>query len=545
MGKYRAMNWSPLEPDPVYPKPMDAPVILGNDCQELDGQEYLAWKYPWADADTITGYWVRVSKASDPTTIIVEKFVAEPDTDVIVDGLVNGTLYQARLSAQNRGGEGKPSAVYQFQPRQPVIPTPTLKTCTGGDGQAIATWSWAALPDGYTYDWISYEAVNEVGAVVTEHVTGGEWPNESGMIPLANDHDWKVALVAVARKTDTGKQYVSDLSNAITVHTEQPIAPYRPRLLGAQLTPSNNGQVELSFAPGIQDLATATRRRWWHRFTAKGRTGPGDITAWQIRGQSDGQPVLTYDILDGSARTYTTSKVALGTWVFDVRAKNAVGFSTYSNQLAVTYKPTDDRPFTADRPFALWSSATWNYAIFDPGNDPQKGWDVTWQLTLTTYGKTVPYGFCVISGGGGGKGQTATLGKGGNGGGGQVVYDEISPTSADSMTVFASIGGSTAIDPKGSVVTVGGKAIGSNAGRSASSGADATGYPRTQITQTWLDCWNAFGWLDPDSTYVGGTAIEGKQGYPNGLGWGCGGAGTKNGSPGRGVQGLVIIRWPK
>lgn len=547
MGKYRAMNAS-LVPDPVYPKPQAAPTMLGSKCEDLDAAEYLTWTYSAQDADTLTGYWVRIAKADSPTTVVRERFVAEPDTDVIMDGLANGTTYQAKVSAQNPGGEGPASAPYTFMPVVPIFFAPTLKTLTGGDGEAIATWSWPPdLPAAYTWDWISFEAVNEVGATVTEHVHAGEWPSESGSLPLANDHDWKVALVAVAHKNDTGKQYVSALSNTMTAHTEKPLPPYRPRLLGAQISASNNGQVDVSFAPGIQNITATRPRRWWHRFTANGRTGPADITGWQVRVTSDkdSQNTYTYDLTDGNARTYTTPKVSLGTWIVDVRAKNVVGWSTWSNQLAVTYTPTDQRPFTSDKPFGTYSSANWNYAIFDPGNDPGKGWDVTWNCTLTAYGQTVPYEFCVISAGGGGKGQTATLGKGGNGGGGQAVYDAIGPTSSTSMTVFASIGGSTAIDPKNSTVTIGGKSITATAGKSASSGADATGYPRTQVQTAWLDCFLAFGWLSPDSEYVGGVATDGKQGYPNGLGWGQAGAGTKNANPGRGVQGLVVIRWPK
>lgn len=546
MSRYRARNWSPLEPEPEYPKPQGAPIIDGSKSDELDGEEYLTWYYKQPDADTISGYWVRIYKSDAPTTVLVEKYVAEPDTDVIVSGLVNGVLYLAKVSAQNRGGEGPQSAGYGFMPMKPQVPAPTLKTLTAGDGQGLATWSWAGmLPDGFTYDWVSYEAVNEVGSTVTEHVVGGDWPAESGKLPLTNDHDWKVALVAVATNTATNRQYVSDLSNSITIHPEAPLAPYKPRLTGAQIAPGNNGQIDVAFAPGIQNVTATRPRRWWHKLGVKGRTGPADINQWQVRlvAASDAQ-VRTYDILDGSVRTYTTEKEPLGTYTVDVKAHNGVGWSPWSNSLQVTYKPTDTRPFTADKAVSYFTSDSYQYAIFDPGNDPGKGWDATWTCTLTAAGQQLAYDVLVVGAGGGGKGVTATFGKGGNGGGGQMYGGQIPALSCTTFTVFISIGGSTGIDPKDTTVKAGNITLTGKAGKSASSGTDATGYDRMYVTE-WTDCTTAFGWLTPDSQYVGGVAQEGKQGYPNGLGWGCAGAGTKGSNAGKGVEGLVVIRWPK
>lgn len=549
MTNYRRMNWSPLQPEPEYPKPVGSPTILWPYCEDLDQGIYLAWEYTEPDADTLTGYVVRIAFYEAPTTVLVEKFVSEPDTDLIIQGLVNDRDYVATVAAVNRGGEGPKSPDFTFTPTAPVIRPPGLSTLTAGDGKATATWIWSTvLPEGFVYDWMSFEAVNEVGSTVTEHVTGGEWPNESGILPLTNDHDWTVALVAVATDTKSGKQYVSDLSNSKTVHPEKPLPPYKPRLTGAQMAANNNGQIDVAFAPGIQNVSAGRHRRTWYgrkRWTS-GEKGPMDVSAWQVRVTSAADSSTTsYDITDGAARTYTTPKVALGTWLVDVRAKNTVGWSDWSNQLSVTYTPTDLRPFTADKSFGTWSSATYNYAIFDPGNDPSKGWETVWTCTLTSAGQNLTYDVLVIGAGGGGKGQTATLGKGGNGGGGQMITDQFTGSSAAGFTVVVSIGGSTAIDPKNSTVTVAGKSYTATSGKSASSGADATGSPKGAVSPSWLDCSLAFGWLVPDSQYVGGVAEAGKQGYPNGLGWGQGGAGTKNSSGGKGVEGLVIIRWPK
>jgi hypothetical protein len=236
--------------------------------------------------------------------------------------------------------------------------------------------------------------------------------------------------------------------------------------------------------------------------------------------------------------------MALGTWVVDVRASNDAGWSEWSNSLDVTYSPTDKRPFTADKSYGTYESESYYYAIFDPGNDPKDGWERTWKCTMTPAGQAITFDIFMVGAGGGAKGQTATFGKGGNGGGGELSGGTIAAGKADSFTVFVSIGGSVGIDPKDTIVTVGGAAFTANSGKSASSGADAAGYPSMYVTD-WADCKTAFGWLTPYSEYVGGVAQEGRQGYPNGLGWGCAGAGTKTGAPGRGVEGLVVIRWAK
>lgn len=547
MANYRRRNYSPLQPDPIDPPPMDVPIFDTSECTELDAAAYIVWSYPWKDADTIDGYRVRVAKLSDPSTIIRELYVSEPDTDVIVDQLANGIAYTFTVAAVNKGGTGKYNSGVTLSPAFPKIAAPTLTKLTGGDGQAVAEWKWVEpCRDGHRYEYMSYEAVNEVGATVTEHVTGGAYPSTTGTLQLTNDHDWKVALVAVAANEQSGKEYPSGLSNSMTIHTEKPIAPYKPRLTGAQIAPTNNGQIDVSFAPGIQNITATRPRRWWHRFTSNGRTGPGDITAWQVRVTPKKEPStpMVYDITDGAVRTYRTEKQALGTYTIDVRAENTVGWSDWSNTLDVTYTPTDKRPFSADIPFGTFESDTYYYAIFDPGNEPSKGWEKTWKCTMTETGKGTAFDIIMVGAGGGGKGQTAALGKGGNGGGGQMNGIDAVSTKEDTFTVFISIGGTVSIDPKDTSVKFNGIETVAFAGKSASSGADATGFPRKYVTD-WTDCRTAFGWLEPDSQYVGGVAQEGKQGYPNGLGWGCAGAGTKNSSPGRGFQGIVVIRWAK
>lgn len=542
MANYRNRNYSPLTPPPDYPKPKGMVVLSSSKCDALDKAIYLVWSYVGDDADTIDRYVVRVAKESDKATILREVYVSEPDTDVIVDGLANLTQYYVTVTPVNRGGEGTPSFI-GLMPVEPLIAAPVLKTLIGGDGEAVATWSLSEpCQQNHHYAWVSYEAVNEVGATITEHVVSGDYPSLTGTLPLTNDHTWTVALVAIAANDKTGVYYPSSLSNKITVKIEQKLPPYKPRLTGAQIDASNNGVVNVSFAPGIQNVTATKPVSKWRRLFSRDN-GRNDITGWQVRVTKDTEN-YTYDITDGGARTYNTPKVGLGTWTVDVRASNEAGLSEWSNSLTVTYSPTDKRPFTADKTFGSYESATYYYAIFDPGNDPSKGWETTWKVTLTEAGKTLTYDVLAIGAGGGGKGQTATFGKGGNGGGGQMGGTTIAPGDCDTFTVLVSIGGSTSIDPKDTVVTAGKTQTIVSAGKSASSGTDAAGYPSKYVTE-WTDCKNAFGWLTPYSEYVGGVATDGRQGFPNGLGWGNAGAGTKGGPAGKGVEGLVVIRWPK
>ena len=531
----------PPPPPPPLPKPKGTVAFISKDCQSVDGGGYFHWSYTGADIDTLTGYWVRVATAASKTTIVKEVFVAEPDTDAEVTGLTNKTAYVATVTAVNPSGESAPSAAYPFTPDVPLIAAPVLKTLTGGDGLASTVWEWGAEKDGFKFDWVSYEAVNELGQTVSEHVVGGDYPATSGTCPLNNDHEWTVYLVAIATQTASNKQYISAPSASMKVRTEQKLPPFKPRLTGAQMNNANNGQIDVAFAPGIQNVTALRPDKWWRR-KLRADNGRTDITAWQVR-VTKGSETYTYDVTDGQARAFTTPKVALGTWVVDCRAINPEGNSDWSNELAVTYSPTDKRPFTADKTFSTWESDSYYYAIFDPGNDPKDGWERTWKCTLTAPGKLLNYEVLAVGAGGGAKGQTATFGKGGNGGGGELVEGKLTGSEQDTFTVLVSIGGTVSIDPKDTIVT--GKATTTaRSGKSASSGTDAAGYPSMDVG-AWKDCKTAFGWLTPYSESVGGVAQDGRQGYPNGLGWGCAGAGTKTSNPGKGIEGLVVIRWPK
>lgn len=508
---------SQTTPDTVCRPPVVTKVV------PIDFGGIVEWTY----SGTVEPEKFRM-RATDGTNVTT-KDVDSPETDGVIDGLKNGTEYTVTVTAINaKGEESAPSNAMKVTPVAPQIPAPVLATAVGGDGKITFTFSKAELPTDRTLKHYSWEAVSVENAS----------DSYSGYIPLdqftdcvavvPNDKTWTFRLFTV-----TTLDEASDPSNSLEVHTEKPIAPYKPRLNGCKLTDYYNGQVELAFSPGVGQEG--------------GRTGPADITAWKVRQQTDTAGIEWLDILDGAARTFTTPKVPLGTAVFQVVAINAVGQSELSNPMSVTYTPTDNRPFTSDKAFNIYQSENYYFASFDPGNDVSKtGWDVTWNCTRTESGKDLEFDVLLVGAGGGAKGQTLTLGKGGNGGGGELVYSKLPATNALSkFTVFASIGGATGIDSHDSKVTEGAAVLTGRAGKSATDKNDAAGYPLTKVDDPWLECFTMFGWLIPDSYSVGGVAIEGKQYYPNGLIWGQAGAGTKTSNGGRGVEGIVLLRWAK
>jgi len=463
-------------------------------------------------------------KAVGPDTKTMD--VDAPNTDGSITGLQNGKEYTVTVTAiDGTGVESAPSNSMKVTPVAPQIAAPVLANAVGGDGKITFTFGKADLPADRTLKHYSWEAVSIENAS----------DSYSGYIPLdqftdcvavvPNDKTWNFRLYTV-----TTLDEVSDPSNSIEVHTEQPLPPFKPRLSGCKLTDYYNGQVELAFSPGV----------------GNGRTGPADITAWKVRQQTDVAGVQWFDIADGAARSFTTPKVPLGTAIFQVQAINAVGASELSNAMSVKYTPTDTRPFTSDKPFNIYESQNYYFATFDPGNDPKNGWSTTWTCTRTDSGKDMVFDVLLVGAGGGGKGQTMTLAKGGNGGGGELVYGQMPATGElSTFKVICGIGASTAIDPTDSSVTEKSVTLTGRAGKSASDKNDANGYPLTKVSDPWLECWTMFGWNVPDSNYVGGVAVDGKQYYPNGLVWGQAGAGTKGTAAGRGEEGIVIIRWPK
>lgn len=504
-----------------YPAPTD----VATSTPTTDGYS-ITWVDPLCDGTY--GFKARTRVVGTTSVIQTTPCTTKP---MKLTGLNPGVQYETSVAGYNDHGDGVVSTYAPCWTQATAGPdAPTGITVKGIGGTTGVDVSWAAAKGQGPVTGYDVRATDTVTGLTN---TTSTTSLTARLTAMNNPVIWSVQVRAI--NAWGAGDWSAGIDFDMRTVDPTPFVPAKPRLTAAQMTPENNGQIMLAFSPGAYSEFGAV-------------TGPTDPTAWQVRLTSykTSSDFYDYDIADGNARTYTTPKVALGGWYIKVRSKNAAGWSAYSNELYVNYQPVDKSAFEADKPFSEYEDATHYYALFDPGNTPSDGWSKTWTCTRTAGGAGVSFDVCAIGAGGGGKGQTVTLGKGGDGGGGDVSYGFISASDAGtSFTVTVGIGGSTAIDPTGTTVKQGATSVSAPAGKSAQSGSDASGFARVQIREDWRACGLAFGWLLPDSEFVGGVAQSGKQGYPNGLGWGNAGAGTKNAQAGKGVEGLVILRWAK
>lgn len=526
MSWARAHNASVNDTPPPFPPPKGAPKWDTEACTGLDGAVYVAWNYTAADADSITTFHVTTTVRSSGA-VVSERQVLAPSTDLVVDGLSNDMEYVLVVKAQNPGGDGPPSSALMITPIAPVVPPPYLMTIEPGDGKAHVTWSWGLDAEGLTPAFMSFEARNEVGSTVTDHIPGGTYPDAAaGDIPLTNDQTWTVQLIQVSRSNDTGKLYLSAPSNAMDVHPEQPIPPYRPDILDAYAT--EGGVLVVKWAPEDQPTDPTG-----------GGAGPLDIDNWRIRANTaDGKGTsFQYETGNGTQREWRERKLTIGWWEITVQAHNAAGWSEDSRTALVKYDYAYSWP--------LIGGGT-TYETLDHWYLTCK---VDTKLTRTDKGKSVPIRVAIIGAGGGGRRATLTGAKGGDGGGGELVIIDLPIPNNTGDVVVKVPGGATensAEDPPPSSVTEQGQTWTARSGKTATTKDNAAGYGPVAMPESWRVI-NTFAWNKPYSYTVGGSTSEGTPQYPNGYGPGQGGAGLKAAGQraGNGEDGLIVFRWRK
>lgn len=475
----------------VYPAKND--IVLDFDATE--GEEALVY----------IGYAVGGGK-----TFTAE--VYDPDEDLAITGLTEGTTYECYVTAKDKIRESAPSNKISATCKT-VIAAPVFKSCVAGDGFATVTFDPVQLSDPWSIDHYAYSALNmddKDSPEIEGHI-------EDGKIILPNDVTWYVRICAVCNPG----RVPGDFSDALTVKPEKPSVPYKPRITTCYA--QSNGQILVEWIKGSN---------------GKNSTSANTVDNWKVRFKStDGKGKdFTVEVPTPTPTKILSDKVSIGSWDVFVSAHNDVGWSVESDGANASYNPAVNDPLIGGTSF---SDDTYKYCIFD--SNATTGYEAT----RTKEGELTTFEVLLVGAGGGGKGQTVTFGKGGDGGGGELVIGTLPPAYAGSIFVTVPSGGKIQGDsPADTTVKEGQLTLVARAGKTATDKNNAVGYPKTKVPDTWNKL-RQFTWLEPLSQYVGGVAESGEQNFPNGTCCGQGGAGTKDSRPGNGCYSCVAIRWKK
>ena len=297
----------------------------------------FGWEAPDANGYAITGYtvqWKSGTEEWDATT----RQVATTNTQHTWGSLVNGTTFTYRVRATNALGDSAWSAEFSGTPGLAPL-KPTALTATGGDRMAALAWTsggdggspitgWEHRRQTGANTWGDWTDIPDSGAATTGYTVTG----------LANGASIVFQVRAV---NTTGNSPASDAATALLV-------PAKPA--GVTATPAS-GSVTLAWT----NPNNATITSW----ETRSKTGNGDYGAWTTVPNS------------GAATTgVTLTRANGGTYSFEVRAVNATGNGTASDEVTATLIPAAPAGFSAT-PGNTEVHLSWT----DPGNSSITSWE--------------------------------------------------------------------------------------------------------------------------------------------------------------------------
>ncbi|MEV0269746.1 phospholipase A2 [Hamadaea sp. NPDC050747] len=216
-----------------------------------DGTISLTWDAPapglwfWVYQRDVTAGQTSFTRGTYPAT----------STTATTGALVDGHLYEFKVSSINGGGEGPASAPVQITAHGGLPLAPSALTATAGNAQVQL--SWTASPTANVYYWIYYrDTAGTQGFTRLEYPASGTTATVGS---LTNGHLYEFIVTATNASGD------SPASNVASAKPMPP-APTAPTGLSAI---ADNGKVGL----GWQMNSTADRYNIYYRDTTAGQTG--------------------------------------------------------------------------------------------------------------------------------------------------------------------------------------------------------------------------------------------------------------------------------
>lgn len=299
-------NATTLLADPNAPTGVSA--VAGN------GQATVSWTAPSSNGGSaITSYDVYVYSGAT----LVATVTGVSGSPATITGLTNGTSYAFAVSAVNAYGQG-PQSVASAPVTPSTIPgAPTSVVATGGNAQAVVSWTAPASNGGSAITSYTISVYN--GATLAATLTGVS-ASPATITGLTNGQTYTFQVAAV-NANGTGPQ--SAASNAVTLAT----IPGAPTAVTAT---AGNGQATVSW-------------------TAPASNGGSPITSYTVSVYNGATLVATVTGVSGSPATITGLTNGQ-TYTFKVAAVNSVGTGpqstasnavTPSNPITVPGSPTN------------------------------------------------------------------------------------------------------------------------------------------------------------------------------------------------------------
>lgn len=285
-----------VTPATIPDAPTSPIAIAGN------AQVSLSWTSPiWNGGTEITDYVIEYKLSSEPTIWSVFSDGITPNTNTIVNGLINGLSYDFRIYSVNDVGQGSQSLETSSMPVT-VPDAPTAVSGVAGNAQVSVSFTPPIFNGGSTIN--SYTVTSNPGNFTA---TGN-----ASLIIVTGLTNGTAYTFTVTATNAVGESLPSSLSSPVIPITV-PDAPT------SVLATEGNTQASISFTPPVFDGGTPITS-----YTAI--STPGGFTGTGIN-----SPIMITGLTNGT--TYT----------FKVKATNIVGdgpLSSSSNQVTLSTEPS-------------------------------------------------------------------------------------------------------------------------------------------------------------------------------------------------------------
>jgi fibronectin type 3 domain-containing protein len=264
-----------------------------------DGSINLNWDAPGSGGFY---YWIYYRDVTAGAAF-AKSIYPTGQSEATLGGLVNGHVYEYKVTAENAGGEGPASATIQVTSKGGTPTAPSGLTATAGNGQAVLKWTASSTPNALYYLYQRDSSTNQSWQKGSLPISGTTFTPTS--LVNGDTYQWKVTAA-----NSSGESTASNVASA------KPMPPLPAAPSGLTAT-AGDGKVTLKWTAS----STAGTYYWLDSRPAGG--------TWKR---------AIYPI--GTCCTFVYSGLANGTtYEFRLEATNVAGDSAASNTASAKPMP--------------------------------------------------------------------------------------------------------------------------------------------------------------------------------------------------------------